>query len=36
MPEKFTPYLAPSIICSTKEKKKKSDNIDTIYNRICK
>jgi hypothetical protein len=35
-PEKFTTYLAPSIIYSTKEKKKKSDDIDRIYNRICK
>jgi hypothetical protein len=36
MSEKFTLYLAPSIICSTKEKKKKSDDMDRIYNRICK
>jgi hypothetical protein len=36
MSEKFTPYLAPSIICSTKEKNQKSDDMDRIYNRIWK
>jgi hypothetical protein len=35
-PEKLTPYLAPSIICSTKEKNRKSDDMDMIYTRISK
>jgi hypothetical protein len=35
-PEKFTLYLVPSIISSTKEKNQKSDDMDRIYNRICK
>jgi hypothetical protein len=35
-PEKFTPYLAPFIICSTKEKNRKSDDVDRSYTRRCK
>jgi hypothetical protein len=35
-PGKFRSYLAPSIICSTKEKNRKSDDVDSSYTRLCK
>jgi hypothetical protein len=35
-PEKVIAYLAPFIICPTKEKKQKSDDVHGSYTRKCK